>query len=147
MFDPRADVKNLFTNNRISGKDKYGNTAYVDIQLREENTEGTIVREGIMIFEPPRAVVSDLEIGDSKTLDEVVFDCNLYVIRKPQIKDYHSFINSIVDSFQSTIKSNRHSLSCCDDIRVSNMLSPPVPEASRKTVFRRLIEVTSWRIA
>ena len=147
MFDPRSDIKGLFSNHRISGTDKYGNTAHVDIQLREENTEGTIIREGILIFEPPRAVISDIEIGDSKTFDEVVFDANLYVIRKSQIRDYHSFINSVVDTFQNTLKTNRHSLSSCDDIRVSNMLSPPVPEASRKTVFRRLIEVTGWRIA
>lgn len=147
MFDPRSDIKDLFTSSRVTATDKYGNTAHVDIVLRENNIETVIVREGIIIFEQPRAINLDASIGDSVTYDEVSFDASLYVIRKPNIKDYNTFINSIVDSFQSTIRTSRGSLASCSDAKITNVLSPPVPPKSKKEAFRRVIEVTCWKLA
>lgn len=147
MFDPRSDIKALFTDSRITTTDKYGNTAHVDIVLRENSIETVIVREGIVIFEQPRAINLDASIGDSVTYDEVSFDASLYVIRKPNIKDYNTFINAIVDSLEDTIRASRGGLTSCSDAKITNVLSPPVPPKSKKEAFRRVIEITCWDLS
>jgi len=147
MFDPRSDIKGLFTDYRVTGTDKYSNTAHVDIYLAEDNPNATIVREGVIILEQPRAVSIDSDIGDNTNYDEIKFDANLFVIRKSHIRDYPSFINSIVNTFQSTIKTNRSNLSSCSDAKVTNMDSPLVPFDERKVKFRRVIEITCWKLA
>ena len=147
MFDPRIDVKGLFTNDRVTGTDKYSNTAHVDIYLREENPIGAVKREGIIIMEAPYAVCNDVTIGNDYKLDEVQFDATLYVIRKKNISDYPTFINSIVDTFQTTLKTNRHSLSSCNDAIVTNLVSPGVPPKAQNMEYKRVMTVTSWKIS
>lgn len=145
MFDPRSEIKALFNNSRITGRDKYNNAAYVDIYLREDNSEGVIENHGIILLEPPRAIIKDASISENKVYEEVAFDANLYVIRKQQIKDYDTFINDVIDTLQVTINQNRHNLSCCDDVFISNVLSPPVQREAAKTLFRRVIEIRAWK--
>ena len=147
MFDPRSDIKGLFTNNRVTGSDKYSQTAHVDIDLREDNPQGAIKREGIILMEAPRAICKDITVGNGYKLDEVVFDAVLYVIRKHNIKDYTTFIDSIVDTFQTTLKTNRHSVSSCDDAMVTNVISPGVPPKAQNMEFKRVITVTCWKIS
>ena len=148
MFDPRSDIKALFTSNRVTGTDKYSNTAHVDIFLREENEEGVIAREGIIIFEPPWSSeeIKDADIGGSYDYIPINFDASLYVIRKRNISDYPTFINSIVNTFRTTVKTNRHSLTSCDDAKVTMLYSPAVPTQARKMEFKRTMQVTCWKL-
>ena len=148
MFDPRSDIKALFTTSRVTGTDKYDNTAHVDIFLREENEEGAITREGIIIFEPPWSggEIRDADIGNNKDYIPINFDASLYVIRKKNVSDYPTFINSIANTFRTTVKTNRNKLTSCNDAKLTMLYSPEVPIKARKMEFKRTMQVSCWKL-
>ena len=146
MFDPRNDIKGLFTNNRISASDKYGNNDYVEIVIGhwKNQPEQEIRYAGVLFLEDPRCVLEDATIGGDRTEYTLIVDANLFVRKKKNIRDYWSFVNSVVNTFETTIRSNRANLSSCDDCIVTNVLSPP---SESGYFYRRVIEITCKKIS
>ena len=99
---------------------------------------------GVLFLEDPRCVLEDATIGGDQTEYTLIVDANLFVRKKKNIRDYWSFVNSVVNTFETTIRTNRANLSSCDDCIVTNVLSPP---SESGYFYRRVIEITCKKIS
>lgn len=137
MFDPRENILLQFTNNKVSAT-AGTTTKYIEISIREENEEGDVDHTssvGCIILEPP--VVPNIEEVDIgvRTLKCIVLIKGTFWLRKDKdIKQRHTFANSILDSFQTTIKdyasaivSNGYiQVTGCDPVRTGELLEKSI---------------------
>jgi hypothetical protein len=116
LFDPRSDLISLFTNSKISANSRFGSNKTVFVKLLEEKVDNKHKEiddygsecVGIIWMSPPRAYLEDMDIGFNTTQHSVVVDCRLIVPRNDRwLQGVHdTFINSILHTFETTIRSN-----------------------------------------
>jgi len=148
MIDPRSDLISLFTDSRIGAVSKYsGTSVYVKIlvtegqeELEPSNYGSKYV--GLIWLHPPRVYSSELNIGYTKDEHEYVVDCHLYIPKNKRWfnpDDYGTFIASVLNTFQTTIRSNQTGKDW-DRARVSNIPNS-LTGGDNPNVYGRVIEV------
>lgn len=145
MLDPRNAIVALFTNGTIGATTEYG-TAYVSVQLREDNMNVTMPSTGlagVLILEQiPQTTVTTISIGGKTVMEMAQILCNLWVRRTEGMKNPETFIMAVLDAFENAIIDNHTDIdSDTRDIEVSCILSVPSdsPELIRKAVM-----LTAW---
>jgi len=154
MIDPRSDLISLFSNERIGAASMYS-TVSVYVKLLE--VEGQEEKEpkdfgskyvGILWLHPPRAYSSQMTAANSVLdINETVVDCHLYIPRNNQwfqAGDYSRYINRLLDSMQTTFRSNQSGY-CWDSIRL-NSIPDSLTGGGNPNVYGRVIEVVCKNI-
>jgi len=149
MFDPRSDLIGLFTNSRIGAASRYGSssTVYIKLLIVEDNEEKEAndygsKYVGIIWLKPPRAYLEDLNVGFSTTEHEVVVDCDLVIpVNDKWLRNTHAtFINSVLHTFETTIRTNASATGKSWD----NAEAKSIPisfDSETPNIYRRVIEV------
>lgn len=120
MFDPRADIISLFSNSKVSVSTDYdGKTDYMELCIRERNPEGDLRYDsaGGIILEPPFSPPpKEVCIGGQKHVTTVIIPCRLWLRKREWIKNRDTFLNSVISTFQTTIRTNRRSIVSNGDV-------------------------------
>jgi hypothetical protein len=137
MFDPRDSLIGLFTNSKVSASTEYG-TEYVKVCNRENYQPGTLSDNdtGVLVLEEP--IIDVRDIGGTAHEDVLLIKGNLWVTRKEGMKNPQTFINSIINTIETTTMTNRTGLSGCGYIRLTNVEPYPMQNAFywRRLTFR-----------
>lgn len=152
MIDPRSDLISLFTNSRIGAASKFSTTSvYIKIleaegqEEKEPNDYGSKY-VGILWLRPPRAYLSNINIGYTRDEIETVVDCHLYIPKNPRwfnAGDYGTYINRILDTFQTTIRSSSGKVW---DMARMNSIPDSLTGGDNPNVYGRVIEVVCQNI-
>jgi len=120
LYDARANIISQFSSSKISGTGKYS-TEYVELHLRERNPKGERSynnSRGIIILERPEALrPNEKDIGGLQHKLPTRIVCKLYIWVTPDVNyQYDTFINTIINEFQSTIIQNQTTIVSNGDI-------------------------------
>jgi len=151
MFDPRDDLIGLFTNCRIGAVSKYGSTASVYVQLlttednsgKEPNDYGDKT-VGIIWFKPPRAYLTDIDIGFNTTEHQVIVDCDFVLPQNDKwLQGIHgTFIKNIIHTLETTIRTNSSaSGKSWDTAELLNIYT----DFSIPNINRRIMEIICYK--
>ena len=146
MFDPRAAIRDLFTDAMFNVAAATTNEAgIIEVALREDNPMmelGIPDHEGIILMEEPIGTMQ--ELNATKDLTRITILCNLWVKRLEEIKDPATFINTAITTFQTTIRTNQLAVVGNNGrARFSSVV--PVP-SDIKGCYRRSFMVSAYKI-
>lgn len=125
-YDPRPDIQALFTNNQISASD--GNTNnYIEIAIAERNPErmGKYKGAGLILLEQPIQGEPILyNIGGDLHKTPLSIQASLYVQYRNTLEYPDVFIKNVINTFQTTIRTNRRSLVSNGDVEGFGAVNP-----------------------
>lgn len=125
-YDPRPEIQALFTDAQIAASD--GNTNnYVEISIAERNPErmGKYKGAGLIILEQPIQGEPILyNIGGDLHKTPLAIQASLYVQYKDSLENPDVFIKNVINTFQTTIRTNRRSLVSNGDVEGFGAVNP-----------------------
>ena len=145
MYDPRSNIINLFSNNMVSASDGYTNH-YVELYIRERNPDGDINYNsaGALIMDFPVSSSEEVSIGGHKHETEMIIPALLWIRKKKNMKNPDVFIKNVINTIQTTIRTNRLSLVTNGDVEPFFNINPRPSQS--QDVYEYVINIKATKI-